>query len=77
MAEYQAIYRCRLCGEEFSENKVDETMAFGITVALGCGAAESFDIPSMNTIIYKTTTHECKDGSYGLADLQGLQKAED
>lgn len=76
MAEYQAIYKCRLCGEEFSGEKVNETTAFRATIAFGCGAAKSFDIPFMNTTIYKKNMHDCKDGSYGLANLQGFRKVE-
>lgn len=76
MSEYRAIYKCRMCGEEYSGIQVNSTIAFAATVAFGCGAAESFDLLSMNTVIYKTNNHECKDGSLGLADFIGFRKVE-
>lgn len=76
MPEYRAIYKCRMCGEEYSGIQVNSTIAFAATMAFGCAAAESFDLPSMNTVIYKTNNHECKDGSFGLADFIGFRKLE-
>lgn len=74
MPEYRAIYKCRLCGEEFEEKTVNDTLAFATITAFSCGAAESFDVLSENKIFYKSIQHHCKDGSYGFADFCGFKK---
>ncbi len=62
---YQAIYKCRLCGEEFSLeqdiNALDEKYENYLWINFS-------KIP--------LTKHSCQDGSLGLADFQGFKKAE-
>jgi hypothetical protein len=66
---YQAIYKCRLCGEEIKGNS-------GIYPSYYC------NVPQMNVnnnIEYfpKTGIHDCKDGSMGVMDFQGFKKVGD
>lgn len=68
---YQGIYKCRVCGRTFTCGKK-------YTEA---GAIEK--IASVSTILVLSpndlgyTAHCCKDGSYGIADLQGFKKVSD
>lgn len=77
MSEYRAIYKCRLCGEEFEENKVNRNIAHAITVIFGVGTPDAFEVPFTNETVYKIIAHDCKDDSYGLADFVGFRKVED
>ena len=65
---YQAIYKCRLCGEKFGDCMTGEEIAEMANVALSVVGERN---------IYKHTTHSCKDGSYGFADFQGFKKVEE
>ena len=68
MREYIGIYKCRLCGEVFV-----------------CGKPYTED-ESLKKIVKSSTifplfphdkgytAHGCKDGSLGIADLQGFKK---
>lgn len=75
MAEYQAIYKCRLCGEEYvgcgtgSEN---------IALASICGlTSKEYFYPKGSGIgVHRVDCHNCKDGSFGLADFMGFRKVE-
>jgi len=73
MAEYKAVYKCRLCGQTYQNgvtvdfrtaaNCISE-LVYGI-----CGTA-----PEAQTML---TTHSCGGdhaGSIGLADFQGWEK---
>ncbi len=74
---YQAIYKCRLCGKEFSDGETGERNAETATIALS--VFDSIDLTTgfpWHNIHMRTICH-CKDGSFGLADFQGFKKAED
>lgn len=72
---YQAIYKCRLCREEFKDCKTGEEIAQAVNVALSVVGHTNHVKCARN--IYKYTTHDCQDGSYGFADFQGFKKVED
>lgn len=61
---YQAICKCRLCGEKFSNGEMKNEM-----LGVFSGRLDVKD--------YAIKIHNCQDGSFGLADFQGFKKAED
>lgn len=73
MDEYRAVYKCRLCGEEYTGTRtMDVIIALQSTAAL-CN--EEYFYPKGSGIgVHRYDCHYCKDGSYGLADFQGLRK---
>ena len=75
MAEYRAIYKCRLCGEEFvSAITGNADIAIKQMVYVNTGITP---IEHIGNLIEKTSMHSCKDGSMGLADFFGFRKVED
>lgn len=74
-AEYRAVYRCRLCGEEFEDCTVGEDLAQAVNMALVVlGNTQHVKIQRN---LYRNAPHYCKDGSFGFADFQGFKKIED
>lgn len=74
MTEYRAIYKCRLCGEEFEH--CDWSKEYLIT------HPKNFFEHSKNSILrceyqYSHWWHKCKDGSFGISDFIGFKKMED
>lgn len=68
---YRQVYKCRLCGEKFAVGKkYTDKGAIKKIVNM-----EMILPPLQCSLGY--TTHGCKDGSYGLAELQGFKKVED
>lgn len=73
---YQAIYKCRLCGEEFHKSKMNIYDAeLAATTLIVCETAYHQSNPELT--IHRKETHNCKDGSFGFADFKGLRKVED
>lgn len=72
---YQAVYKCRLCGEEFKDCTTGEEIAQAANIALAVVGNTNHVKCARN--IYKNTTHYCQDGSFGFADFQGFKKTED
>lgn len=75
MTEYQAIYKCRLCGEKYIGAKIDnKNVAFyGMRVLI---RKECFYSKSSGIGVHRIDCHTCKDGSFGMADFQGFRKVE-
>lgn len=70
---YLAVYKCRLCGEEFSEDAglvTDEFIAVDFERKILIGK----NMKAHNLLI--RNCHTCKDGSLGVVDLQGYKKSE-
>ena len=80
MTEYRAIYKCRLCGEEFETTPFceNDNSPFYVMASFVTGN-DSFEMgyKKPSKIIYKAEKHDCKDGSMGLADFLGFRKVED
>lgn len=74
--KYEAIYKCRLCGELFGDGFAGEDIAY-----MSVSTLVAFNEPKNETITNITkhhrNIHTCKNGSYGLADFQGFKKVED
>lgn len=75
MIEYQAIYKCRLCGEEYTSKvttSIDTVIENFLHVTTGCKIKRFIGSP-----ITKTSMHSCADGSLGMADFIGFKKTEE
>lgn len=74
MTEHRAIYKCRLCGEEFSNastGSADIAIKHMVRVTTGIKPLEFIGNP-----IEETSMHSCKDGSMGLAGFLGFKKVD-
>lgn len=72
MAEYHAIFKCRLCGKNYdSAGTTSRDVAIRETMLL-CTGGKSYEpqAPQM------TEAHFCKNGNIGIADFQGWLKKE-
>lgn len=70
MAECQAIYKCRLCGEEYCGERVsEETIAISYNTPITVDGNKIFGMCLHGT-------HNCDDGSLGLSDFQGFRRFE-
>lgn len=72
MSEYRAIYKCRLCGEEFERGaipSVDAVIENMVNITYGYMA----DKYCAGMKVKETFMHSCKDGSCGLADFLGFK----
>lgn len=72
---YRAIYKCRLCGEEFKYCQTGEEIAQTANMVLTVYGHAKHIKGARD--IYKNVNHYCKDGSFGFADFQGFKKVED
>lgn len=73
MTEYQAIYKCRLCGEEFCDSIIDEKEVDKCSNTFWRGMYIYRSISGRNDIP-KEKFHFCKDGSHGFSDFCGFRK---
>lgn len=71
---YQAIYKCRLCGEEFTTNvEIEVGKITGVDFKQQVAIDDKMNIH--NFMI--SNSHHCKDGSFGFLDFKGIKKAEE
>lgn len=69
----KAVYKCRLCGEKFTDCHVDFVTACQNVTELIHGCLSS-TVPD----VQMHQGHECASGDLGVADLQGwVKEAED
>ena len=76
MSEYRAIYKCRLCGEEFEKGatpNIDVAISRMVNITHGYMSDKYYT----GIQVKDTFMHSCKDGSLGLADFLGFRKVED
>ena len=74
MTEYRAIYKCRLCGEEYVSAitaSADMAIKNMVVITAECDSGQRILNP-----VTKLSMHSCKDGSMGLADFLGFRKVE-
>lgn len=74
MATYQAIYKCRLCGEIFADGITGGAIAMAVNVALT--VKETFYNANTHSSGQRYMPHNCADGSMGFSDFQGFRKVE-
>lgn len=60
--EYEAVYRCRLCGKVYVDGVIKCTNTEAVTIL----CKEKRYMSGM------TSVHLCDDGSFGVSDFQGL-----
>lgn len=72
MSEYRAIYKCRMCGEEYSDAVSGEMVAMALTVALTVN--DSTEHVRCNGKLRRHGIHYCKDDSFGFSDFIGMRK---
>ena len=70
----KAVYKCRLCGQEFKDCETGRDIAFILTV--GVTSCEYYTIKGQLTF-HRYIVHNCKDGSIGFADFRGFKKEEE
>lgn len=75
MIEYRAIYKCRLCGEEYADSLISEYEAEKCFEKFEKGKSIYRSISGRNDIP-KVKVHICKDDSLGFADFIGMRKVE-
>ena len=69
MPEYRAIYKCRMCGEEYeTHNTFNDEVDTQTYMANMCIQRKKHNLPFEH--------HVCKDGSFGLSDFIGIRKVE-
>ena len=76
MAEYRAIYKCRLCGQEY-ETAIATDMATVKEYIIQ--ALTGYDTGRLNCkkTPSETEVHDCKNGSIGIASFLGFRKTDD
>lgn len=66
--EYKAVYKCRLCGERYTDCITGRATAVGIAYELAVGVGTHIpQAPTMRTV------HLCKNGGIGMSDFQGWE----
>lgn len=74
MSEYRAIYKCRMCGEEYRTVGAVDKIAFQSIVGI---ISKEFFYPNGSGIgLHRHDVHNCKDGSFGYSDFIGFRKVE-
>ena len=77
MNEYVAVYKCRLCGEIFTDSLVLGEEAVKCLTMFDKGKTHYRSCSGRNDV-YKCKGHYCcKDDSIGLSDFQGFKKMRD
>ena len=72
---YYAIYRCRMCGEEFASRVIANSEA---AIEQMVHITTKREIKKWAGIpISETSMHSCADGSFGMADFIGFRKVEE
>ena len=70
--KYRAIYKCRLCGEQYEDGETGNDIAM---MAVSVVTVKGSWFPKDSAIgIHLRNIHYCEDGSYGLSDFQGMKK---
>lgn len=70
MSEYRAIYKCRLCGEEYIGGRTGVAVAMQETAMIACVGSGKY-----GTHLYGT--HNCEDGAFGLSDFYGFRRVDE
>lgn len=70
----KAIYKCRLCGERYTEFHAGRKTAFDFTYAF---TESNVYLTESQVKVRAASVHKCKDGSIGFADFQGFKEEDD
>lgn len=70
---YNPVYKCRMCGEKYTDKSTSGDGKCIIPVLAGIEITGSSDV-KYGHIVSIYSHHKHKDGSYGIADLQGYKE---
>ena len=73
----RAMYRCRLCGEEFCAYHVGKADAALLSVVFVNGNRDMLSAKSLLRACYPTTQHYCGRDRIGYAEFLGFKMEED
>ncbi len=72
MNRYRALFRCRLCGETFSDTETgNREVALKAALFASMGRTSEPQAPALHEI------HTCKNESIGIADFLGFKEEVD
>lgn len=74
---YQAVYKCRLCGEVGCAEEIKAMKIEDFTIENTLAQTEQSVIMGKRKRVNLHVLHHCKDGSRGFADFQGFEKVEE
>ena len=74
MAEYVAMYKCRLCGKTFSDSLISEEEAEKCLMAFEKGKTYYLSHSGRNNVSKHKGHYDCEGGSFGWSDFQGFKK---
>lgn len=79
MTLYQMVYKCRLCGKTYSSGGTESDVAAWKgtlnEVMRASGITSQWQGKENEPTMFEM--HNCKDGSYGVADFQGVKHTPD
>lgn len=74
MNEYVATYKCRLCGESFTDSLISEEEAEKCLMMFEKGKMHYPSCSGRNDVYKNKGHYNCEDGSIGFSDFQGFKK---
>lgn len=69
MEKFEVIYKCRMCGEEFSHEEINGDLQAQLYLGKMCVQFKGNNLPF--------EFHRCKDGDYGFCDLIGCRRVDE
>lgn len=74
---YQAVYKCRLCGENFFDKKIKAKRIDDFVITNTLAQMEQIVLVGKPNHADLHRLHNCKDDSCGFSDFQGFKKLEE
>lgn len=70
---YNPVYKCRLCGKKYQDYSIsgDDKCILPVIASL---ALKGYSPPEYGAEVSMISIHKHRNGSYGLADLQGFKE---
>lgn len=73
---YQAVYKCRLCGEDFFDKKIKASRIEDFIITNTLAQMQQATLIGKPNYTDLHRLHNCKDGSFGFSDFKGFKKTE-
>lgn len=74
MPTFKATYKCRLCGQEYTDGETEENIASIATCEIAVRGCTQHGNGTFG--VHRYNSHHCEDGSCGMADFMGFRKEE-
>lgn len=74
MGEYVAVYKCRLCGEVFTDSLISEDESEKCLMMFEKGKPYYLSRSGRNNVSKHKGHYQCSGGLLGFADFQGFRK---